>query len=77
MRRVTLALILAGFVAAGSGCVAVVGNRGSFQAPAKRVVVIDKQVYVVDVYDGSVEKIDPNAFADAAIVELEDDEDEN
>ncbi len=77
MRRVTLALILAGFVAAGSGCVAVVGNRGSFSAPTKRIVVIDKQVYVVDVYDGSVEKIDPDAFAGAAIVDPEDDEDDD
>ncbi|MCH7993801.1 MAG: hypothetical protein IIB57_05075 [Planctomycetes bacterium] len=74
MRRVALTLILAVVVAAGSGCVAVVGNRGSFQAPAKRVVVIDKQVYVVDVYDGSVKKIDPKAFAEAAIIQLEDED---
>lgn len=77
MRRVALTLILAVLVASGTSCVAVVGNRGSFRAPTKRVVVIDKQVYVVDVYDGSVEKIDPNAFAGAAIVELEDDEGED
>ncbi len=77
MRRVALTLILAVLVAAGSGCVAVVGNKDSFRAPAKRVVVIDKQVYVVDVYDGSVEKIDPDAFADAAIVQPEDEEDED
>ncbi len=77
MRRVALTLILAVLVAAGSGCVAVVGNRGSFSAPTKRIVVIDKQVYVVDVYDGSVEKIDPNAFAGAEIVDPEDDEDED
>ncbi len=77
MRRVALAMILAVLVAAGSGCVAVVGNRGSFSAPTKRIVVIDKQVYVVDVYDGSVEKIDPNAFGVAEIVDPEDDEDED
>ena len=77
MRRVALTLILAVLVAAGSGCVAVVGNKGSLVAPAKRVVVIDHQVYVVDVYDGSVEKIDPGAFAHAAIVEPDDDEDDD
>ena len=77
MRRVALTLILAVLVAAGSGCVLVAGNKGSFQAPTKRVVVIDKQVYVIDVYDGSVEKIDPNAFAGAAIVEPDEEEDED
>lgn len=69
MRRVALTLILTGLMAAGSGCVAVVGNKGSLLGPTKQIVVIDKQVYVVDVYDGSVEKIDPDAFADAAIVQ--------
>lgn len=77
MRRVALTSILAVLAVAGTSCVAVVGNKGSFRAPTKRVVVIDKQVYVIDVYDGSVEKIDPNAFGDAAIVDPEADDDED
>ncbi|MCH8150257.1 MAG: hypothetical protein IH987_20145 [Planctomycetes bacterium] len=40
MRRIAMTLILAGLVVAGSGCVAVVGNRGSLVTPSKRVVVI-------------------------------------
>lgn len=74
MRRIVMTLILAGLVAAGSGCVAVVGNKGSLVTPSKRIVVIDRQVYVVDVYDGTVEKIDPSAFAGAEIVDPDDED---
>ena len=67
MKRVTCMAVLAGILAISVGCVAVVGNKGSIRASDKRIVVMDKQVYVVDVDDGSVERIDPNSFADAPI----------
>lgn len=74
MKRVTCIVVLAGILVSNVGCAVVVGNKGSFRASDKRVIVKDGQVYVVDVYEGSVERIDPNEFADPPIVHPEDED---
>ena len=56
-----------------SGCVSVIGNRGEFSS-AKRVVVIDDQIYVVDVYKGTVQRVDRNDVLNAPLFPVEEDE---
>lgn len=74
MKRAITTAILLGFLAVSSGCVAVVGNRGQFGS-SRQAVVVNDEVYVVNVCDGTVNRIDPHAIDTAPILVPDEDDD--
>ncbi len=78
MYRLTALVILAGIALANLGCIASVNYRGSLKIADRQAVVIDGDIYVVDLKKGDVSRIDPQAVAEAPIlrqIEIETSED--
>ncbi|MHC5109068.1 MAG: kelch repeat-containing protein [Planctomycetota bacterium] len=65
-RAITIACLL-GILVVTSGCMAVVGNKGGSRT-YRQAVVVNGEIYVVGLYSGTVEKIDPEAVETAPIL---------
>jgi|GEM_PF-2699676 len=74
MKRALTTACLFGIMAVSSGCVSVIGNRGQI-GTARQAVVVNDEVYVVNVCDGSVKRIDPHAIDTAPILVPDEDDD--
>ena len=68
MRRAICLVLLAGLSLNHLGCVAVVGNKGPFSTCDKQAVVMNDEIYVVDLGDISVQKIDPEIIMRAETI---------
>ena len=58
MRRVTCCLSAMGLALVSTGCIAAVGNRDMAQVPGKQAVALDGEIYVVNLEDNTVCKVD-------------------
>ena len=61
-------LLVVGLSFSNIGCIAAVGNRGALEVPSKQAVALNGEIYIVDLDDGSVCKVDPDAIASATRV---------
>ena len=78
MRRLAHVLLLAGVALANVGCLASISSERTVRGSAKQAVVVENQIYIVDVHHGSVCRIAPEAVTNAmTVVELETEEDED
>ena len=68
MRGVICLLLVTGLVLLNVGCIAAVGNRDMVMVPDKQAVTLHGGIYIVDLEEYTVCKIDPDAVADATIV---------
>ena len=68
MRGVICLLLVTGLALLNVGCIAAVGNRDLVKVPGKQAVALHGEIYVVDLDDYSVCKIDPDAVASARSV---------
>jgi len=66
MRKVVILSVAIALTLIGTGCIAVV--KGGAIAQERQAVVLDGQVYIVDLSDQSVVKVDPDTMANAEIV---------
>ena len=61
MRRMMGLLLVVGLGLSNIGCIAAVGNRGTVVVPSKQAVALSGEIYIVDLDDGSVCKVDREA----------------
>jgi len=72
MRRfVTLGVVM-GISLLSTGCLAVVSSK-TIRAKQRQAVVVDGEVYIVDLSGRRAVKVDPNIMASAEIVDQTDD----
>ena len=60
MRRMLCIALLTVFALDETGCVVALGNKTPIrvESPKRQVVAVDGEIYVVNVHDGSVRKVD-------------------
>lgn len=68
MRRKFVLLGLLGALSCTGGCVVAMGNKGTLRPCDRQAVVVNDQVYIVDVRRGCVRKLDPSLVQEAAVV---------
>lgn len=68
MRRMMGLLLVVGLSLSNIGCVAAVGNRHTIKPPSKQAVALHGEIYIVDLDDGSVCKIDRDAVEGATTI---------
>ena len=69
MRKLMGLVLLVGLSISGAGCVLAVSNKGCLQRGCcdRQVVVLDDKIYVVDVDDCCIYRMDNNAIQNAEI----------
>ena len=70
MRRMIGSALLVGLALSNVGCLAVISSKGPFKCGAsdKQAVVIDGEIYLVDLRGYGVQKIDAEAVAEAETI---------
>ena len=68
MRRLTGFLLLAGLALSNVGCFAVISSEKAVKVTGRQAVVMNDEIYIVDVDQGCVCKIDPQAVSNAAVI---------
>ena len=68
MRRLTGFLLLAGLALSNVGCFAIVSSEKAVKVTGRQAVVMNDEIYIVDVDTGCVSKIDPQAVSNAAVI---------
>ena len=68
MRGVICFLLVTGLALLNVGCIASVGNRDMVKVPGKQAVALHGEIYIVDLDEYTVCKIDPDAVANATSV---------
>ena len=68
MRRLTGFLLLAGLALSNVGCFAIVSSEKAVKVTGRQAVVMNDEIYIVDVDKGCVSKIDPQAVSNAAVI---------
>jgi hypothetical protein len=67
MRRMLCVALLTAFALGEAGCVVALGNKTpiSVKSPRQQVVAVEGEIYVVNVHDGSVWKVDRETLESA------------
>ena len=68
MRRLTGFLLLVGLALSNVGCFAIVSSEKAVKVTGRQAVVMNDEIYIVDVDKGCVSKIDPQAVSNAAVI---------
>lgn len=68
MRRLTGVLLLAGLALSNVGCFAVVSSEKAVKVTGRQAVVMNDEIYIVDVDKGCVSKIDPHTVSNATVI---------
>ena len=68
MRRFTGCILLAGLALSNVGCIAVISSKEAVKVTGRQAVVMNDEIYIVDVEEGCVSKIDPQAVSEATVI---------
>ncbi len=68
MRKAITGALLGLFLFVNSGCVVALGNKGPLQTTNRQAVAIEGEVYIVNLQDETVRKLDRETLTSAQII---------
>ena len=68
MKRLVGLILSLGVAISTAGCIAAIGNRGELGCGGRQAVVVDGEILIVDLEDGSARKAGTPAVAHADII---------